>query len=322
MNDDYCDCPDGSDEPGTSACSHISRLSPSVEPPYEGTEVNRTPALPGFYCPNKGHRPSYVPFIRVNDGICDYDNCCDGSDEWAQVGGKRCENRCKEIGKAWNKQEEQKRKSWTAAIKKRKELVEEASRLRREVEDRIKGLEAEQQTAEAKVKSLEIELEEIRASERSKIVKGKKKGRVNILAGLAKDRVEELRKALINVRKQRDERNKRLEELEAILGKFKQEYNPNFNDEGVKRAVRSWEEYAARKETENSGVEIEEGDIDEISKQDGESSGIHWEKWENEKEGKPEIELSTLTEWGWLIGIELTDIHAQFTRLLHTYPTP
>lgn len=38
VNDDYCDCPDGSDEPGTSACSHL----------------NDTLALPGFYCKNIG----------------------------------------------------------------------------------------------------------------------------------------------------------------------------------------------------------------------------------------------------------------------------
>jgi protein kinase C substrate 80K-H len=49
INDDYCDCPDGSDEPGTSAC--------------ENSSVR-------FYCRNEGHVPGSVKVSRVNDGIC------------------------------------------------------------------------------------------------------------------------------------------------------------------------------------------------------------------------------------------------------------
>uniref|UniRef100_A0A1E1WYM2 Putative glucosidase ii beta subunit n=1 Tax=Amblyomma aureolatum TaxID=187763 RepID=A0A1E1WYM2_9ACAR len=57
VNDDYCDCDDGSDEPGTNACPNGR-----------------------FYCEQHNtHSPETVLSMRVNDGICD---CCDGSDEW------------------------------------------------------------------------------------------------------------------------------------------------------------------------------------------------------------------------------------------------
>ena len=288
VNDDYCDCPDGSDEPGTSACSHLSRLSPwtsSDHPAGEGAD--RTPALPGFYCPNKGHRPAYIAFNRVNDGVCDYDICCDGSDEWARVGGIKCENRCKEIGKEWRKMEEQRQKSLTAALRKKKELVAEAGRLTKEIEDRIADLEVEAAAQENKVRALEADLEKIVREERRKAAQGKGKGKVGALAGLARNRVNELREALATVREQRDESRARVKELEEILSKFKEEYNPNFNDEGVKRAVRRWEDYAARGTAGDYSQDAErDRNLDEIAQADGPNFGIDWEHWENQDEGE------------------------------------
>ncbi|TYZ62429.1 hypothetical protein PybrP1_008671 [[Pythium] brassicae (nom. inval.)] len=64
LNDDYCDCADGSDEPLTAACSH----APSAI----------------FQCRDGGQR---FASAFVGDGVCD---CCDGSDEAAG----RCPDTC------------------------------------------------------------------------------------------------------------------------------------------------------------------------------------------------------------------------------------
>ena len=34
-----------------------------------------------LYCRNAGYIALYVDDFKVNDGVCDYDVCCDGSDE-------------------------------------------------------------------------------------------------------------------------------------------------------------------------------------------------------------------------------------------------
>ncbi|KAE8894329.1 hypothetical protein PF005_g2640 [Phytophthora fragariae] len=63
VDDDYCDCEDGSDEPNTSACSHV--LLSSARPPF-GRQ---------FSCKADD---KLVSLAAVDDGVCD---CCDGSDE-------------------------------------------------------------------------------------------------------------------------------------------------------------------------------------------------------------------------------------------------
>lgn len=66
LNDNFCDCSDGTDEPGTSACSAGK-----------------------FYCRNLGSKPQFIVSSHVNDRFCD---CCDGSDEYD--GTIRCPNTC------------------------------------------------------------------------------------------------------------------------------------------------------------------------------------------------------------------------------------
>lgn len=275
VNDDYCDCPDGSDEPGTSACSHLSPLSPSGP-----SSTNITLALPGFYCRNKGHNPSYLPFTSVNDGKCDYSLCCDGSDEWQHVGGISCPNKCKEIGKEWRKKDDIRKKALGTAMKRKKALIAEASNLRHLLVKRIEEMEVEKASAEEHVRDTEQALVELEKEEKSKVVKGAG-GKIATLVSLAKARVDELRSSLSVVRTQRDAVHTRLQELEGLLTALKTDYNPNFNDEGVKRAVKAWEEYAARDKAGGNWDAAHDRDLDAIVEPDSPTTGIHWADWES-----------------------------------------
>jgi protein kinase C substrate 80K-H len=243
--------------------------------------TNATNALPGFWCSNAGHIGAYIPFMYVNDGVCDYELCCDGSDEFAHVGGVQCENRCDAIGKEHRRLEEERRQSKERSAKRRRTLVKEARELRRRVESKIAALKAELEGLEVKKGELQKKYEEIERSERNRVVKvDGQGGRLGILLNLAKNRVSELRNALDKVLDQRDDLQDRVEQLEDILSKLKEEYNPNFNDEGVKAAVKSWEDYAAGQAGEKTS-DLPDEDIMEMLKEDGEASGINWAEFES-----------------------------------------
>lgn len=303
VNDDFCDCPDGSDEPGTAACAYLSPLSPPQYRPgpdaADGT-INTTLALPGFYCKNKGHLPSYLRFESVNDGRCDYDLCCDGSDEWAHVGGKKCEDRCKEIGKEYRKNQEARQRALRAALKRRKELAADASQLRKEVELKVDRLESLLKEYEVKVQEAEENLAEVERKEKLKVVRGDAAGqgggKLGVLVGLTKARVDELRSHLAKTKTQRDAMVTRVQELEDLLSALKEEHNPNFNDEGVKRAVRGWEDYAAR-DTDDTWSEAEDRDLDAILHEDGEESGINWAEFEDDHTSEPESDVAVLYQF-------------------------
>lgn len=229
--------------------------------------------------------------------MCDYDLCCDGSDEWASVGGVKCEDKCKEIGKEWKRLDDIKQKSTAAAKKKNAELVKEAQTLRAGVEMSIGRLELEISTLGSKAADLKKKYDEVERRERGKVVKTGpgKTSKVTILASLAKNRVEELRKSLVNVVGKRNALKEKVTELEAILAQFKEEYNPNFNDEGVKRAVKAWEDYAANKDAVGeSDDSAAERDMEEISKPDSETDGINWAEWETEEEDESDVEARKL----------------------------
>nr|KAI8750044.1 glucosidase 2 subunit beta-like [Biomphalaria glabrata] len=104
INDDYCDCEDGSDEPGTSACNNGL-----------------------FYCENKSYKGNYIMSTRVNDGICD---CCDGSDEYD--GTISCENTCEKLFAEIRAQQEAFRAKQEAGYKVKLEYIQNGRRTKDE----------------------------------------------------------------------------------------------------------------------------------------------------------------------------------------------
>lgn len=227
--------------------------------------------------------------MYVNDGVCDYDVCCDGSEEYAHVGGVKCENRCDSIGKEHRKLEDARKAAKEKAAKRRRTMAKEARELRRRVETKITALEEDIKGLQEKKSELEKKYQEVEQSERGKVVKTDGQGgKLGVLVGLAKARVSELRETLSMVVDQRDELQGRVNELEDILKKFKEEYNPNFNDEGVKAAVKGWEDYAA-KLADATASELTDSDITEIVKEDDESSGVNWKEFEDNEVSDTDI---------------------------------
>lgn len=293
VNDNSCDCPDGSDEPGTAACSYLDALSPEQPLPGSVTgTTNTTNTLPGFWCANKGHIGTYVPFTYVNDGVCDYELCCDGSEEFGHVGGVKCQNRCDSIGKEWRRVEKQRLESKARSAAEKNILLKEAAELRRTVEGRVVTLKRELEQLEIKKSELQVKFEEVERSEKGKIVKPEGQGgKLGILLGLAKTRVGELRNALDKVMDQRDDLQDKVEQLEEILKNLKEEYNPNFNDEGVKAAVKSYEDYAASGDNGKTS-DLTDGDILDMIKEDSEATGINWAEFEEDDASDADIGMS------------------------------
>lgn len=281
VNDNSCDCPDGSDEPGTAACAHLDPLSPPQ--PLAGSAsgtTNTTTALPGFWCANEGHVGAYLPFSYVNDGVCDYDICCDGSDEYGAVGGTRCENRCLQVGREHRQAAEEKRKTRERAGKKREALVLKAGQLRRQAEARVVELEESIGLLDIKKADLQRRHATAEMKDRNRTPSGAQ-GKFSALIERAKGRAKQLRDGLEDAVTERDRLQTSLQELERMLGKLLKDYNPNFNDEGVKAAVKAYQDYAARQDgaAEEQGTQQK---VDQLLQEEADSGqdGFGWAQFE------------------------------------------
>ncbi|KAK4492229.1 hypothetical protein RD792_003029 [Penstemon davidsonii] len=146
LNDDFCDCLDGSDEPGTSACPNGK-----------------------FYCKNVGHAPLVIYSSRVNDGICD---CCDGSDEYD--GKIKCVNTCWESGKVAREKLKKKIETYQKGVTIRNHEVEQAKLAIARDEAELSKIRNEEKILKRLVQQLKESKEQIeKAEEKERMQKEK-----------------------------------------------------------------------------------------------------------------------------------------------------
>lgn len=209
VNDDYCDCPDGSDEPGTSACPN-------------GT----------FFCQNAGHIPTYLPSSRVNDGVCE-ESCCDGSDEW--MGLTKCPNVCKQKAKEYAKAQAEKEATRASGWKMKQEWTKKAQQLRMDLLNEV-------QRIETKVASFRINLQDKEGSLLKLQEESHGEAQENQVQKDADVTLSKLKSALGGLNALAQEQEHRISQLEMILKNLASSYNPNFQDMAVKGAVAAFEE--------------------------------------------------------------------------------
>ncbi|XP_029014026.1 glucosidase 2 subunit beta [Betta splendens] len=126
VNDDYCDCKDGSDEPGTAACPNGS-----------------------FYCTNAGFRSTFIPSSRINDGVCD---CCDTTDEYNS--GAACQNTCREMGQKEREVMEKMAEIAKEGFHLKQQLIQEAKKSLEEKKTKMTDVQVNKKDLEEKVEAL------------------------------------------------------------------------------------------------------------------------------------------------------------------------
>ncbi|KAG2130985.1 glucosidase II beta subunit-like-domain-containing protein [Suillus bovinus] len=208
VNDDYCDCQDGSDEPGTSACPNNK-----------------------FYCRNEGHIGAIIQSSRVNDGLCEQE-CCDGSDEPSGV----CQNTCQEVGAEYRKKTEAERKLRKTGSKIRSSYIAYAHKEKKRLEALIADLVKEIETREKEVERLRDIAERAESLSAAELERKKKSPLYQSLL------VHHT--ALKSLQKEHKKHMEREKALGDILTSLRTGYNPNYQDMAVLEAVRGWEALA------------------------------------------------------------------------------
>ncbi|KAJ3879612.1 glucosidase II beta subunit-like-domain-containing protein [Lentinula edodes] len=230
VNDDSCDCADGSDEPGTGACPNQS-----------------------FYCQNEGHIGSFIPSSRVRDGLCE-PNCCDGSDERPGV----CNNVCQEVGQAYKTKAAEETKIRKTGSKIRSTYIAYAHKEKKRLEEVI-------ETSATQITAQEKEVARLRdIAERAESLSAaalEMKQQSPLYTSLITHS-----NALKSLQREHKKHLQREKELSNVLDALRSGYNPNYQDMAVLEAVRGWEEIAGLPHINDVGkdsVSDEEAGVEE-----------------------------------------------------------
>lgn len=209
VNDDYCDCPDGSDEPGTPAC---------------GTGY--------FYCSNIGHTPAYIKTSRLNDGVCDPE-CCDGSDEFD--GHTHCPNVCEQVGAVSRKQREKLERVHKEGNRIRKEYVVYGQSSKKKLKEQLDKLQAASASVKQAAADTKATLDAANAKLKEYLESTK----------LEREAARERQLApLIEQQTQRAEHANTIKNLfRTTLDDLKENHNKNFHDMAVKSTISGYDEY-------------------------------------------------------------------------------
>eukprot|EP00879_Flechtneria_rotunda_P005269 GHRR01005555.1.p1 GENE.GHRR01005555.1~~GHRR01005555.1.p1 ORF type:complete len:448 (+),score=103.22 GHRR01005555.1:129-1472(+) len=157
VNDNFCDCPDSSDEPGTSACPN-------------GV----------FYCRNRGHEPKLLATSFVDDGICD---CCDGTDELSG-----CKNTCIEKNSAKRDELKQKISEYRTALDRKAQYAASAAGVRENIKQRFQNVDGDIEQAEQELHKLSEDKKRI--EEESEVKRAEHKKQQAELAARRKAKAE------------------------------------------------------------------------------------------------------------------------------------
>lgn len=236
VNNDYCDCDDASDEPGTSACPNGK-----------------------FYCSNKFHKPGHVISSRVNDGVCDPE-CCDGTDEYN--GKIVCPNICKEVKEKEHRLRKQAFDAQQTGYALKKEYSSKGRQLKLDRQKEVVKLESELKQAKIKAVTLKaaLELAEREEERDRKSNQGSQK------------KLAECQTRLTETSQKLQSQRKHISTLLNLLRDLERDHNKNYHDMAVKSAVKGYEEIKEIVDLEESGdiINDAENDVTKDSLEDNE----------------------------------------------------